>query len=175
MWRSSAIWRRCLAYTFSTGASARPVGAGHLRCVRRVRHADQHRPAGISHGTSVYLPFNIAIRSLVPRTACTARVDIDPWAGGPGWCDGCDGGRNGRRVPLGLLGHARPRRSSSGVFGDCRAPLGRRSRDCLRWFGWQGCLGRLGRLGRGRARRGCGGRRRLPKPKRRIFGGSQLF
>ena len=38
-------------------ALLRPVGAGHLRCVRRVRHADQHRPAGISHGTSVYLPF----------------------------------------------------------------------------------------------------------------------
>ena len=84
-----------------------PVRPGHLRCVRRVQHADQHRPAGINHGTSVYLPLNIAIRSLVPRTACTARVDIDPWAGGPGRCDGCDGGRGGRRVPLGLLGHGR--------------------------------------------------------------------
>ena len=98
-----------LVHTFSSGASA----ASWCRSPTRYAvcaECDMRTSTGpqISHGTSVYLPFNIAIRSLVPRTACTARVDIDPWAGGPGRYDGCDGGRGGRRVTQAAL--PRPRR-----------------------------------------------------------------
>ena len=61
VWRSSASWRRCLAYTFSTGASAaRRCRSPTLCAPSATRGPAPATGPQISHGTSVYLPFNIA-------------------------------------------------------------------------------------------------------------------